>query len=179
MGSITVDSEKLISPMTEAADLVRPMALRVAATLRLVDLAGDRGATAAELVAKTKVNPMGLSRLMDHLVTLGVFTCSANSDRYLVTDWGSQLREDAPDPLRPGLDMNSALGRAQMSVVELLHCVCTGQPAYPQRYGRGLLFRLARGQERGDALSLSRAERCGHRPVIVSTRLGVQCAQCA
>jgi 2,7-dihydroxy-5-methyl-1-naphthoate 7-O-methyltransferase len=47
------------------------------------------------------------------------------------------LTEDAPDGIKPLLDINRAGGRAELAFVELLVMVTTGVPAYPRRYGRG------------------------------------------
>ncbi|WP_232240776.1 hypothetical protein [Kutzneria sp. 744] len=110
------------------ADLATPMAIRVAATLNLVDRAGD-GATAERLAADTGTSAPILRRLLDHLVTVGLFTCE--SDRYRPTDLGAQLAE-----FKPLLDINRAGGRADLAFVDLLHTITTGASAYTHRYGR-------------------------------------------
>ncbi|MEV6602998.1 methyltransferase [Kutzneria sp. NPDC051319] len=110
------------------ADLATPMAIRVAATLNLVDRAGD-GATAERLAADTDTSAPILRRLLDHLVTVGLFTCE--SDRYRPTDLGAQLAE-----FKPLLDINRAGGRADLAFVDLLHTITTGASAYTHRYGR-------------------------------------------
>jgi SAM-dependent methyltransferase len=46
------------------------------------------------------------------------------------------LSEDAPEGIKPLLDINSAGGRAELAFVELLGTITTGTPAYPHRYGR-------------------------------------------
>ncbi|QKV74635.1 methyltransferase [Amycolatopsis sp. Hca4] len=116
------------------ADLATPMAVRVAATLRLADHAGPDGATAAELATLTGTSAAALARLLDHLVTAGVF--ARDADRYRPTALGAQLREDAPEGIRPLLDITYAGGRAELAFVELLSVVTDGAPGYPRRYGR-------------------------------------------
>ena len=111
------------------------MAIRVAATLGLVDLAGSAGATAPRLAADTGTAEPALRRLLDHLVAVGVF--DRDGDTYRPTDLGDQMRADAPGPGRLVLDINSAGGRAELAFVELLSSVTTGEAAYPRRYGRG------------------------------------------
>ncbi len=110
------------------------MAIRVAATLSLVERAGEVGATAEQLAAETGTAAPALGSLLDHLVTVGVFDREA--DRYRPTDLGAQLREDAPAGIKPLLDINRAGGRAELAFVELLGTLTTGTPAYVRRYGR-------------------------------------------
>ncbi|EOD63897.1 methyltransferase [Amycolatopsis vancoresmycina] len=110
------------------ADLATPMAIRVAATLGLADHEG----TAAELASATGASPAALARLLDHLVTAGVF--AFESGRYRPTDLGAQLRTEAAKVL---LDINRAGGRADLAFADLLGTITTGEPAYERRYGRG------------------------------------------
>jgi 2,7-dihydroxy-5-methyl-1-naphthoate 7-O-methyltransferase len=117
------------------AGLATPMAVRVAATLGLVDRAGPAGATAERLAGETGTQAPVLRRLLDHLVTVGVF--AQNGDTYRPTDLGNQMRADAPDGIKLQLDINSAGGRAELAFVDLLATITTGEPAYPRRYGRG------------------------------------------
>ncbi|WP_433556259.1 methyltransferase [Pseudonocardia xinjiangensis] len=117
------------------ADLATPMSIRVAATLSLTERAGG-GATAEQLASDTGTAAPALRRLLDHLVTIGVFALDPESSRYRATTLGAQLSEDAPEGIKPLLDINSAGGRAELAFVELLGTITTGAPAYPHRYGR-------------------------------------------
>jgi hypothetical protein len=110
------------------ADLATPMAIRVAATLNLAEHAVD-GATADQLAADTGTSAPILQRLLDHLVTVGVFTL--DDDQYRPTPLGAQLSH-----YKPLLDINRAGGRADLAFVELLHTITTGASAYTHRYGR-------------------------------------------
>ncbi|MFD0205651.1 MULTISPECIES: methyltransferase [Saccharothrix] len=118
------------------ADLATPMSIRVAATLGLVEHAGDAGATAEQLASASGTASDALRRLLDHLVTIGVFDLDAESGRYRPTSLGDQMRGDSPEGFKPLLDINSAGGRAELAFVELLETITTGAPAYPRRYGR-------------------------------------------
>jgi SAM-dependent methyltransferase len=118
------------------ADLATPMSIRVAATLSLVERAGSAGATAERLASETGTSAPALRRLLDHLVTVGVFDLDRESGRYRPTDLGAQLSEDAPEGIKPLLDINCAGGRADLAFVELLGSITTGAPAYVHRYGR-------------------------------------------
>jgi hypothetical protein len=118
------------------AELATPMAIRVAATLSLVERAGSAGATAERLAAETGTSAPALRQLLDHLVTIGAFDIDAESGRYRPTDLGDQMREDAPEGIKPLLDINRAGGRADLAFVDLLETITTGASAYAHRYGR-------------------------------------------
>jgi len=118
------------------ADLATPMAVRVAATLGLAEHAGTAGATAERLASLTGTSAPVLSRLLDHLVAMEVFDLDTESGRYRPTDLGAQLREDAPEGIKPLLDITCAGGRAELAFVDLLEVMTSGAPAYPHRYGR-------------------------------------------
>jgi hypothetical protein len=130
------------------ADLVTPMAVRVAATLRLADhiVAGRR--TTAALVSATGCDHDALGRVLNHLVTAGVLTRAA-TDTYALTATGEQLRDDHPDGLRPWLDLEGSIGRADLCFVELLHTVRTGEPAFDQRFGRSYWDDISADAARG------------------------------
>ncbi|UOX93273.1 methyltransferase [Amycolatopsis sp. FBCC-B4732] len=116
------------------AGLATPMAIRVAATLSLAERAGDAGATAAQLAAETGTSAPALECLLDHLVAIGVF--AVTDGRYRPTELGAQLREDAPEGVKPLLDIGAAGGRAELAFADLLGTITTGEPAYVHRYGR-------------------------------------------
>ena len=117
------------------ADLATPMSIRVAATLSLVERAGRAGATAERLASETGTATLALRCLLDHLVTIGVFDLDPASGHYRPTNLGAQLSEEAPEGVKPLLDINSAGGRAELAFVELLETIITGAPAYVHRYG--------------------------------------------
>ena len=117
-----------------AADLVTPMTIRVAATLRLADHITAGHTTAEALAGTVNADPDALGRVLNHLVTAGVLT-RAGAD-YGLTGLGAQLRDDHPDGLRAWLDLDGAIGRADLSFVQLLHTVRTGEPGYPRQFGR-------------------------------------------
>lgn len=118
-----------------AADLVTPMAIRVAATLRLADQIAAGTRTDEALAAAAHAEPDALRRLLGHLVTAGVVSRAETGD-YRLTGLGEQLRDDAPGGLRAWLDLEGAIGRADLCFVELLHTVRTGEPAFPRHFGR-------------------------------------------
>lgn len=117
------------------AGLGTPMAIRVAATLRVADhiVAGKR--TAAELAEACDAHPGAFERLLRYLTVRGVFACD-DAGRYSLTPLGDPLREDHPAQVRAWFDIDG-MGWGELSFVELLHSVRTGEAAFPKRYGRG------------------------------------------
>ncbi len=122
-----------VDPMTDGlrrrADLITPMAIRVAATLRLADHIAAGKRSADELALAAGADPDGVERLMRHLVEEGVF-----GEGYSLGPQGGDLLEGSG--LRGSLDAESALGRGDLAFVQLEHSVRTGQPAYPAVWGR-------------------------------------------
>src|SRR4051812_16618707 len=110
----------MTSSLHAAADLLTPMAIRVAATLRLADHIAAGTRTAGALAAAVGAAPDPLDRLLHHLVSAGVLVVEPGSNEFGLTELGSQLRDDDPGGMRPWLDMDGALGRADLSFVELL-----------------------------------------------------------
>ena len=105
-----------------AADLLTPMAIRVAATLRLADHITAGTCTADALAAAVGADRDALARLMAHLVTAGVLA-QTGEGTFGLTGLGEQLRDDDPAGIRPWLDLEGAIGRADLCFVELLHTV--------------------------------------------------------
>jgi methylase of polypeptide subunit release factors len=116
------------------ADLVTPMAVRVAATLRIADHIRRGLRTASEIADAANADRGALDRLLRHLTHAGVLSVD-DSGHYALTPRGSVLRDDHPDRMRARLDIEDALGRAELSLVQLLHAVRTGEPAYPIQFG--------------------------------------------
>jgi 2,7-dihydroxy-5-methyl-1-naphthoate 7-O-methyltransferase len=117
------------------ADLLTPMAVRVAATLHLADLIGDGPTGLDELVQHTRANPDALARLLRHLARVGIVNEVAPGE-YALTNAGSELREDHPSGVRAWLDLDGAVGRADLAFMRLLDTVRTGQPAYALVFGK-------------------------------------------
>ena len=96
------------SSLREMSSLVTPMALRVAATLRLIDRIADGAASAGELAGATGTHPGALERVLDHLVTVGVLERDP-AGGYTPTGAGQQLRDDHPAGLRRDIDIDSGV----------------------------------------------------------------------
>ncbi|WP_067831090.1 methyltransferase [Actinomadura kijaniata] len=123
--------------ITALADLVTPMAVRAAVTLRIADRIGDDGATPAELARRTGTRPRPLGKLLRHLVSLDLL--AFDDGRYRLTELGSALRREdgAPWPFAP-LDLDGVTGQTELSVIHLLHTLRTGEPVYRRMFGTDL-----------------------------------------
>lgn len=137
-----------------AADLVTPMAIRVAATLKLADHIALGARTAAALAEVVGADPDALRRLLDHLVAVQVLT-----EDYGLTPLGERLRDDHPDGMRAWLDMENSVGRAELSFVHLLHTVRTGEAAFPRLYGHDFWDDLATEPKRSASFDTLMSER--------------------
>ncbi|WP_262391524.1 methyltransferase [Nocardiopsis sp. CNR-923] len=116
------------------ADLATPMAVRVAATLRLADRVEQGLCTAPLLAEATGTHPDALERLLRHLVTVGLFTEKPRG-HFALTEYGRQLCEGHEGGRRQWLDTTTAVGRGDLSFVDLEHSVRTGEAAYHVRHG--------------------------------------------
>ncbi|WP_066365287.1 methyltransferase [Herbidospora mongoliensis] len=117
----------------ELADLITPMAIRTAAHLRLADHLAKAPRAASDLAELTATDEDALTRLLAHLVHIGVLERSG--DRYHLTDLGDPLRDDHPDGFRAFADPASMIGRGDLALIHLPHSVKTGEAAYPRLYG--------------------------------------------
>ncbi len=116
------------------ADLVTPMAVRVAATLRLADHIALGVRSAPELAEVVGAHAGALDRLLRHLAVRGVLSRD-EWGRYALTARGEALRDNHPGGLRALLDIEGGVGRAETSMAHLLHSVRTGEAAFPAQFG--------------------------------------------
>ncbi|WP_017537096.1 methyltransferase [Nocardiopsis halophila] len=130
-----VNAERAEAELNALASLATPMAVRVAATLRLADRIGGGALTAAEAARAAGADTGTLDRLLRHLCTAGVLHRDGEG-RYSLTPVGEVLRADHPSGARARLDLEGAEGSADLSLTELLHAVRTGGPAFDRYHGR-------------------------------------------
>ncbi|HEX4829738.1 MAG TPA: methyltransferase [Trebonia sp.] len=118
-------------------DLVTPMALRVAATLRLADFMPDDGpgdgAALADVAKRAGADPGALGRMLRHLVHHGVFT-EPSPGRFAANQPAALLRTG--QPAATWLDLDGFGGRMDLAFTALAHTVRTGQPAWEQVFGQ-------------------------------------------
>ncbi|GGL20426.1 hypothetical protein Sme01_73910 [Sphaerisporangium melleum] len=135
----TGDDEDVLSAdrLIGMCDFVTPIAIRVAATLRLPDLVSAESTPIGELVAKSGADPDALLALMRFLATKGVFT-EPSPGVFGLAEAARLLTGDHPSRLRDTLDLDGAGGRFDLSYTGLLSTVRTGEAAYPRVFGRSL-----------------------------------------
>jgi O-methyltransferase domain len=139
---VVADEDERAAGLWAIADLATPMAVRVAATLRIVDHVARGLRTVPELAEATGADANALGRVLRHLATKGVLAAD-EPGRYQLATLGEALLDDHPAGLRAMLDLDSAIGRAELSFVQLLHTVRTGEPAFPAQFGRSFWDDLA------------------------------------
>ncbi|MFI7639302.1 methyltransferase [Nonomuraea sp. NPDC049400] len=116
------------------ADLATPMAIRVAATLGVADQIASGRRTAREAADALGVHAGALDRLLRHLVAIGLLDRD-DAGAYTLTGFGEQLRDDHPAGKRKWLTTDGAVGKGDLSFVDLSYSIRTGQPAYAVRHG--------------------------------------------
>ncbi|MEU5090342.1 methyltransferase [Streptomyces sp. NPDC021356] len=128
------DGDGSAAKLWAMASLGTPMAVRVAATLQIADHIAAGRRTAAELAEAAGAHTEALDRLLRYLAVRGVLDRDDNG-HYALTPLGEPLREGHSAGIRAWFDIDGA-GRGELSFVELLHSVRTGEAAFPVRYGR-------------------------------------------
>ncbi|WND35038.1 methyltransferase [Streptomyces sp. BB1-1-1] len=166
-GSGSGGAERPVDALVRMSNLVTPMALRVAATLRLVDHL-RAGVTSPEALAgATGADADALARLMRHLAAAGVLE-ESGPGRYLPTRIGDLLADDDPSRQRSWLDLDQAVGRADLTFLDLREAVRTGSPQYEARYGAPFWSDLSADDELGasfDTLMTTREDAAFAAPV--------------
>src|ERR1700678_4561516 len=138
--SVTDQGEAVITAWRTLAplmDLITPMALRVAATLRLADFMPDdgegKGAALGDVAGRAKADPDALARMLRHLVQHGVFT-EPRRGQFAVNQTAAMLRTGQPAAL--WLDLDGFGGQMDLAFTGLLHTVRTGEPAWQHVFGQ-------------------------------------------
>jgi hypothetical protein len=134
-GGATIAGWQALAPLM---DLVTPMALRVAATLRLADLMPDdgtgEGSAVADLAKRAGADPDALARMLRHLVQHGVFS-EPRPGEFAVNQTAALLRSGHPAEMRAWLDLDGFGGRMDVAFTGLAHTVRTGEPAWEHVFG--------------------------------------------
>ncbi|MFE7541886.1 methyltransferase [Streptomyces platensis] len=140
-----MSDEANIDQLLQMANLITPMTLRVAATLRLADHVAAGAVSVPDLARRTGCAERPLRKIMDHLVAIGVMR--RTSEHALEGSEGSfalgvlgmpLLSEHDALGVRPLLDLDNLAGRVEMAMTHLLHTVRTGQAAYEGARGKNL-----------------------------------------
>jgi SAM-dependent methyltransferase len=151
-------------------DLVTPMALRVAATLRLADFMPDDGSgdgtAIGDLAKRAGADPDALGRMMRHLVHRGVFT-EPRPGEFAVNRTAALLRSGHPAEMRVWLDLDGFGGRMDLAFTGLMHTVRTGDPAWEQVFGKPFWSYLDANPEISASFDAVMAVNAGYRAAVV------------
>jgi 2,7-dihydroxy-5-methyl-1-naphthoate 7-O-methyltransferase len=137
------------------------MAIRVAATLHLADHLAAGATTASRLAPLVNADRDVLERLLRHLAAVGVLD-GTDRGEYQLTNLGRELQDDHPSGIRAWLDLEQAIGRADLAFMRLLDTVRNGEPAYPAVFGKGFWADL----DADPALSASFDTLMGPQPLL-------------
>ncbi|GAA2214126.1 methyltransferase [Nonomuraea monospora] len=129
--SAWVKAWKVLEPVT---DLVTPMAVRVAATLRLTDLMAGDVVAVEELARRAGADADALGRLLRLLACRGVYV-EEEPGRFAVNEPAALLASDHPSQMRRRLDLDGFGGQMDLAFTGLLHTVRTGEPAWETVFG--------------------------------------------
>jgi 2,7-dihydroxy-5-methyl-1-naphthoate 7-O-methyltransferase len=161
-GGAALDGPAAWRALTPLMDLVTPMALRVAVTLRLPDLVGADGADVPDLAARAGADPDALARLLRHLVGRGVFT-EPRPGTFAVNATAALLRRDHPSQAWRWLDLDGFGGRMDLAFTGLADTVRTGRPAWPAVFGAPFWRHLDANPELSASFDATMAVDAGHR----------------
>lgn len=133
------------------AHLGTPMAIRVAATLRVADHISAGLDHAPQIAAAAGADEDALERLLRYLAVRGVLSRN-EAGGYGLTELGELLRSDHPASLRSGLDIEGN-GRSELAFAQLLHSIRTGEAAFAEQFGCDFWQDLAADPTRREAFA--------------------------
>ncbi|MFJ9617986.1 methyltransferase [Streptomyces noursei] len=131
-----MDDLARVERLTDLADLLRPAAIRAAATLGVADHIAAGVHDAKELARLCKTRAEVLDSLLRYLVSLELL--GRNEDGgYELRYAAGPLLTGHPSSLREALRLDGVTGRSDMALVGLVHTIRTGEPAHVGLFGRG------------------------------------------
>ncbi|MDA3646575.1 methyltransferase [Saccharopolyspora indica] len=150
------------------ADLATPFAVRTAATLRVPDVVKDGPLPLAEIAQRCRAVADPLGRVLRFLVHHGMFT-EPEPDVFGPNDASNALRSDLVDGPRSWLDLDGAVGRADLAFVELIEQVRGHHPAYAAAFGRSFWEDLAHNPQLSESFdTLMETKTHGIAPLVTT-----------
>ena len=132
------------------ADLVVPFTIRTAATLRVADLVKDGPLSIDKLAQLCQAQPDPLGRVLRHLVQNGIFV-EPERNVFGPNEASRSLESDHPSGIREFLDLDGAIGRADLALTELITQVRGVQSAYTSVFDTQFWDDLAANPELSDS----------------------------
>lgn len=117
------------------ADLATPLTIRTVATLGVADVVRDGPVAAASIADRCGAETDPLARVLRFLVQRGIFTEPEHAV-FGPNEGSEALRRDAPSGLRQWLDLDGAVGRADLAFMELIEQVRGHRRAYSAAFGQ-------------------------------------------
>ncbi|MBO2445564.1 methyltransferase [Actinomadura barringtoniae] len=124
---MTEHSTAGIAELRMLGDIMTPMTLRVAATLRIADLLAAGELPVDELAGKAGADAGALERLLRYLVARGIFT-EPRPRVFGLSPAAALLADDHPSGSRRWLDLEGFGGRSDLALFGLLDTVRAGHP---------------------------------------------------
>ncbi|MGX1975450.1 methyltransferase [Streptomyces kronopolitis] len=131
-----MDDLARVEHLTDLADLLRPAAIRAAATLGVADHIAAGIHDTEELARLCATRPEILDSLLRYLASLELLDRDAGGG-YMLRDSAEPLLTVHPLSVREALRLDGVTGRSDMALVGLVHTVRTGEPAHVGLFGRG------------------------------------------
>lgn len=128
----------------ELTDLVRPLAIRVTATLSLAELIAGGTSTTAALADRTGADPDALGRLLRYLSTVGVLSAVGDPlrpDSFSLTALGRELA-DPEEAAELSLDSDAGLLAALTSLLDRVRPQPAAAPEEPAPGDREAVARI-------------------------------------
>lgn len=129
------ESRDAANRLWEMADILRPWAIRVAATLRLADHITAGHTNVDDLARVSGSDADALCRLLRYLESQELFV-EDPVNHFQLTDVGRALCDDDPAQFRSWLDQDGGMGRADVAAAGMLEAVREGLPTYSNFSGR-------------------------------------------
>lgn len=115
-------------------DLVTPMAVRAAATLRVADELAQGPRPVTDLARECDCDPEALRRLLHHLVCHGLFV-EPSAGTFALNSLAELLRTDDPSGMQVQLDLGAFGGQMDLAFTQVMHTLRTGEPAWEAAHG--------------------------------------------
>ncbi|MFF3689148.1 methyltransferase [Streptomyces sp. NPDC002187] len=122
--------------LVDLADLLRPSAIRAAATLGVADHIAAGVTDTQGLAERCGTRADLLDSLLRYLVSLGLLRGDGNAG-YALEDAALPLLQEHPFSVREFIRLDGVTGRSDMALVDLVHTLRTGEPAHVGLFGRG------------------------------------------
>ncbi len=152
------------------ADIITPFAIRTVATLGVPDVVRDGPVPLESIAQQCRALPDPLGRVLRFLVHHGMFA-EPEANVFGPNETSHALRSDRPGSQRAWLDLDGAVGHADLAFVELLTHVRGQETAYTAVFGRGFWQELADDEQLSDSFdSLMESKTHGLAPLVAQAR---------